>query len=390
MYNPNHRLTRTDRRGVVNVLVAVLMIGLVAMAAFAVDIGYLLNSQEELQRTADSAAMAACWKFGREIAQQSSTEDAVVAARSAAQQFASQNKICQSGPDIDLNTANSESGDLVFGYVADPNTPETFTTTAGEFNAVRIRIRRSEGLNGKVPYTFARIFGLDGQEMEAEATAMLVSDVKGFRRASSGKKLQLLPFALDLETWNLMTSSPGSFDDDWSYDEEQETVSPGPDGLQEMNLFPQGTGSPGNRGTVDIGGSNNSSSDIARQILEGISDDDFDAMESQGRTLEFDDNGELPLNGDTGISAGVKDELESIKGEPRIIPIFSQVQGPGNNAEYTIVMWVGIRIMEVKLTGKMNTKRVMIQKAPIMVQGVIPSESQNHSESIYSPVFLAE
>ena len=43
--------------------------------------------------------------------------------------------------------------------------------------------------------------------------------------------------------------------------------------------------------------------------------------------------GKLYLNGDTGISAGVKDELASIKGQPRIIPIFSTVSGNGNNAQ---------------------------------------------------------
>ncbi len=94
-------------------------------------------------------------------------------------------------------------------------------------------------------------------------------------------------------------------------------------------MFPQGTGSPGNRGTVDIGSSNNSTADIARQIVHGISPSDFAQL---GGKLEFDDSGKLYLNGDTGISAGVKDELASIMGQPRIIPIFSTVSGNGNNA----------------------------------------------------------
>lgn len=67
---------------------------------------------------------------------------------------------------------------------------------------------------------------------------------------------------------------------------------------------------------------------------------------------KLDDNGELFLNGDTGISAGVKNELASIKGEPKLIPLFNQVNGPGNNATYSIVKFVGVRLMQVKLTGK--------------------------------------
>ena len=53
------------------------------------------------------------------------------------------------------------------------------------------------------------------------------------------------------------------------------------------------------------------------------------ALSDSGRQLEFDACGELDLNGDTGISAGVKDELAAIIGEPRVIPVFSQVDRTG-------------------------------------------------------------
>ena len=138
-------------------------------------------------------------------------------------------------------------------------------------------------------------------------------------------------------------------------------------------------------GTVDIGAPNNSTSDLARQILYGITPED---LEYVGGSLELDENGELELNGDTGISAGMKDELEAIKGQPRIIPIFTQVVGNGNNAQYTIVNFVGVRILEVKLTGKMSSKRVIIQPANIIARGGIPSSGPKISWFIYSPVWL--
>jgi hypothetical protein len=97
----------------------------------------------------------------------------------------------------------------------------------------------------------------------------------------------------------------------------------------------------------------------------------------------------LELNGDTGISAGVKDELTSIIGDPRIIPIFRSVSGPGNNAQYVIVKFVGIRIVEVELTGKMSSKRVIIQPCNILVHGAIPSNSPvPTSQFVYSPAWL--
>ena len=167
----------------------------------------------------------------------------------------------------------------------------------------------------------------------------------------------------------------------------EQNDSAGGDGWLEVNLYPQGTGSPGNRGTVDIGSNNNSTADIVRQILYGVSPAD---LAHYGGTLEFDSCGKLYLNGDTGISAGVKDDLADIKGQPRIIPIFSEVNGPGNNAIYTIVKWMGIRIMDVKLTGPMSQKHVTIQAAPVVGPGMVPSTTTGTSSYVYSPAVLVK
>src|SRR4029077_18354334 len=112
----------------------------------------------------------------------------------------------------------------------------------------------------------------------------------------------------------------------------------------------------GNFGTVDIGNDNNSTADLSRQIRFGINESDLAYI---GGALQLGPDGTLLLNGDTGISAAIKDDLESVKGQPRAICIYSTVTGNGNNAMYTIVGFVGVRIMKVKLTG--NPKYVTIQ-----------------------------
>jgi hypothetical protein len=174
--------------------------------------------------------------------------------------------------------------------------------------------------------------------------------------------------------------------DNYRFDPESGRVIPGSDGVPEVNLYPQGTGSPGNRGTVDIGGQNNSTNDIARQILHGISAEDLAAL---GKPLVLDSSGTMTLNGDTGISAGVKDELASIVGQKRIIPIFSSVSGNGNNASYNIVAWVGIRILDVRLTGAMKSKYVYVQPAGVIARNIIPGDaSRTWSEMLFSPAVL--
>jgi hypothetical protein len=64
------------------------------------------------------------------------------------------------------------------------------------------------------------------------------------------------------------------------------------------------------------------------------------------------------------------------------------VTGPGNNATYTIVRLVGIRILEVKLTGKMSGKRAIIQPANVVINGGIPGTNSTTSSFVYTPAWL--
>jgi Flp pilus assembly protein TadG len=375
------------RCGTITVLAAVLSMVLVAMVAFAVDVGYVLTAKEEMQRTADAAALATCWEYGKRLSDGESAANASLFALATTSDYAAANKVTNNPIYLASNAANDPEGDVVFGYVSDlDGSANNFQTgNVNMYNAVRVRVRKDSSLNGEVPYFFARVFGMQGQMLYAQATAAIVRDAKGFQVPADGSNIDLLPFALDLDTWNQWMAGGG--DDDWNWDATTKHVVPGSDGKKEVNLYPQGTGSPGNRGTVDIGGANNSTCDIARQILDGISPQD---MVDLGKPLEFDECGKLSLNGDTGISAGVKDELAEIRGQPRVVPVFSLVEGPGNNAEYTIVKWIGIRIMDVKLTGPMSKKHVTIQSAPIVVKGIVPASSSGTSSYVYSPVVLVE
>ena len=251
-------------------------------------------------------------------------------------------------------------------------------------NAVRVTVRRSHQVNGAAPLFFARLLGHQDAEIQAQATAALLTNIRGFHTPPSGKPIGMLPFALDEDTALDMLAGEG--EDHWRWDHANQQVASGKDGAVEVNLYPQGTGSPGNRGTVNIGSSNNSTSDISRQILGGVTAAD---LSHHGGELVFDEYGNIYLNGDTGISAGIKDDLASIIGEPKVVPIFRQVTGNGNNATYQIVDFVGIRVLDVKLTGSMSSKRVTIQPASIVCTGTVYDPgSTSTGHFIYSPVWL--
>ena len=370
---------RPNRRGATLVLAVCCLIVIMAFSALVVDIGYLNNARVELQRSADAAALAACWEMGLQYANGKTTQEVSQLASQKAVSFAGLNPVTNSAPLLEM-------ADFQVGYMGDMtqrNAPLD-TSDPNNFNAVEVRLRRTAQTNGQVRTFFARALGIAGVDAQADARAIILRDIVGFEIPSDGSNLNILPFALDVETWNALLA--GSADDNWLWNPDARQVQVGSDSILEVNLYPQNTGSPGNRGTVDIGGSNNSTSDIARQIVYGISPSDMAAV---GGSLEFDSDGELTLNGDTGISAGVKDELASIIGETRIIPIFNDVQGPGNNADYTIIKWVGVRILDVKLTGPKNKKRLIVQPAPVAASGIIPGPTTSGtSDYVQSKAFL--
>lgn len=371
------------RRGATLILSVILMFGLLSFVAFGIDLGYLAQSRAEIQRTADAAAMAGCWELYAGIERGATFADSQQAARQTAADFSLLNPVCRSGPVLDLSKL---SQDVQVGYFSDPRHAVLSNDSSQPFFGVQTLVSRTAAKNGEIPFFFGKIFGDQGIPMQTSATAIMAQKISGFSLPpSSTKTLQILPFALDLQTWQSLFT--GTVSDQYAYDSTSDNVKSGRDGIGEVNLYPQGTGSPGNRGTVDIGNANNSTKDIARQIVHGISAQDLVEL---GKPLNLDPHVGLTLNGDTGISAGVKDELASIIGQKRIIPIFSSVSGNGNNAQYEIVRWVSVRIMYVKLTGAMSSKRLIVQPVPMIAQhAIVATTGGVSSDFILSPVMLA-
>src|SRR4029079_2083177 len=120
-----HLQKRQTRRGAITVLSAILAIVFIAMVAFSVDIGYVLSAKEELQRSADSSALAACWEYGQRLAKGSSVSASVGDARAPAAQYASLNHVTNQPVSLDSNTSNNTDGDVVFGYIADFKNPQS-------------------------------------------------------------------------------------------------------------------------------------------------------------------------------------------------------------------------------------------------------------------------
>jgi hypothetical protein len=349
--------------------------------AFAVDIGYLCMARAQAQRCADSAALAAATSIASDAWLSDDIEDLHTVARANALKFATLNQVRSEDVILDANFSNDLDGDVMIGRLDNlaSREEEPSLVDPEESNTVLVRVR-CDAEENPVRLFFARILGIGTAEISAEAAAVFERDnVVGFRPTEYTGNSGLMPFAVSVEDWEeLVESMDGDdereFADEWTYDPETQTVTPGSDGKPELRIFPdkrQGNSiTPGNFGTVDIGNTNNSTSELSRQIREGISPDD---MKHYNGELKLDQNGELYLNGDTGISASIESALAEAVGQSRSICLYGEVTGRGNTTRYKIVGFAGIRVVEHSLQG--GNKYVTVQPALAMDTSAIVGEA---------------
>jgi hypothetical protein len=199
---------------------------------------------------------------------------------------------------------------------------------------------------------------------------MFNDGIAGFEVIDGGPPCSLMPFALSQDSWiDAVTNGHGA--DAFSYNSDTCMVSPGADGTVEINLYPEKGNTPGNFGTVDIGNTNNSTVDLSRQILNGPTAAD---LAPYGGTLELDPTTKnFEVNGECGVSAALKDDLEAIIGIPRTIMLFDQVTAVGETSYYRIVGFAGLTIVDVDLTT--GNKHVTVQPTWVTDPTVILGDS---------------
>lgn len=397
------RRERRSRRGNVVIITALSLPVFLAFVAFAIDWGHIAAAQGQLQNAADSAALAA----GAKVVEDRSdlylyTPDMAnsvgmgfySSAREEAKLFAGKNK-CY-GTALDLNTQQ----DVEFFYM-DPSTKELKTGSPSNFNTVRVTTRRTDALNGPLPLFFSGIWGMGEAPLVAVAQATFWDDINQIGPPPRGERSSLMPFAIHKDHWKKLMDAmknPGvpidldgdgkpDISDGYKYNESTDSVSKTGDNIPELRMFPDASGkngvlTPGNFGTVDIGDGSNSAADLKRQILDGPNGADF-AKLPNGK-LDF--STPFVLDGDTGISGGIADALQTIQGETRTIVIYDQTYGNGDNAQFNIISFAGVRVMNTDLTGQL--KGIFIQPAPVTDPGALPGSGPKHN--VYGPIFLSK
>lgn len=347
------RTKNNERCGAIAVLFALLLLPLLALAALAIDLGYVAVVGTELQATADSAALAGVSQLlDQAVLQNGSETTAMTNARNVALQYGKLNFAGGVSISIDPNTSNALTGDLLIGYLPNPtNFSSTVTTNAGAntpFNAVQVVTRRSPTLNGTVPLFFSPIFGNSAAQIAASATAVYQDGISGFQITGNNPAVttsKLIPFAININAWKAVLNGTNS-PDLYSFNAAGNTVALGSDGIEEGSLLTSTPLAPGNYGTLVIGSPSNSITDLQRQILNGPNATD---LSYYGGTLTLGSTGAITMNGSSGFPAALNTTLQQIIGQPRIAFLYDSVSSNGANTAYNIVGFAGIVIVDSNL-----------------------------------------
>jgi hypothetical protein len=359
------------------VLTGILMIVLLAMVAFAVDIGYILVARNEAQNSADAAALAAVGKLADQLKASPLTNgiptqlaNHITLARDEAKKFANLNKVGTVNPEI-------EDTEVEFGYLADPynhsnNTLDTTGWPARPYNAVRVTVKRDKDhTGGPLGLFFARVLGVKEVDVSATATAVFAMGSVTPKASSSTFHGGLLPFTYQIDEWEalLASSNTGNVTVNYAHDPSRSAdqlpltdthtvasdsnssdgVSTGADTVLETKLYPDRT-TAGNYGTINFTLTKSSNStNVLRDLIEfGPEEGEWPDLPT---ILTATEANPKSVNGDPGISAGVEPAVKAIIGQPKILPLYTTRSGTGNNTFYKLVKFVPVVIVDVDLKG---------------------------------------
>lgn len=378
------RPSARGRKGKILIMTALLTPVLFGAALISTDTAVLSNAEAQLKTAADASALAAAMSLAGEsrLTGTATLTALMSAARTKAISVAGKNSVLGSPVLLNDNPSNSTSGDVMVGYLSPTDSTSTSpssTVSQALFNSIMVTARRDATHGGQIPTFFGGPLGIGNQSMSVSTIATVRNySVRGLKSVNN-QSVNLLPITMDKTTYDAMIGRSLT-SDQYSYNTTTGAVSAGSDGVPESQLYPVGTGNPGNFGTVKIGNVSNGTSVLVDQITNGISPSQI-ANYPNGR-IELDSALNPPsitFNGNPGISAGMKNALTAQIGKTKIIPIYDTTGGNGANSYYRIVAFAPVRIMAVNFSG--SQKYVVVQPAllndPSIVTGSVQTSWTN-------------
>jgi Flp pilus assembly protein TadG len=351
--NPSRNI---GREGVVLPLAALFFVVILGMAAFAIDIGYMICVESQLQNAADASALAGALALMDPYLQysypnQTSSAKATILANALSSATSSAQKLAALNKAGDISSLTANASDIVCGFLDAQNTFSPTPPDSRFPNSVQVTLRRDNQANTPLGLFFAPIFGKTSANLTAMAQATLMSSPGSFTSAKSANSL-LLPVALDVRIWNQFLqngTSPSA----------NNQVLTGPNGALELQVYPDSSQF-GSFGLASTGAPANDTPSYRSWIDNGPSPGDLKYLNS---------NSLLPVSPATpqywyagpGMKSTLQTDFASIMGQPRLIPLYDGTLSTGNG--YPIIGFAGVTISEATARG--SNMNISVQPAVV-------------------------
>jgi Flp pilus assembly protein TadG len=393
---PKARSSVVPRRGAVAAVVAVMMVVLICFAALTIDVGHLYLTKAELQRTADSAALAGALVLAdnlKLVLAEDDYGDGGPSMEVSTLEGMSKTQAIQVGY---LNTTNGvapvvEQSDVVVGTFdfAQPTNP---LTVGGVPNAVQVTARFDQSSpNGPVAHFFAPLLGASYSNLSATAIAAFDDHFSGYDPGSGGP---LIPFTIYRDEFeDQLVNGPDNF----QYDADLDVVQSFSDGVREIRLYPYantgGGDGAGNFGILNVGTLNQGAAALSAQLLNGVTSDDLIA-EIGTLALTFKDGAGNPttytITGNPGVTGSLEASVQLRVGDLIGFFLHTQLVDTGSNAIYTIVDLRFGRLMEVVLNGNPVDRRIVVQPETYTGPGVITDPDAPSTGGLLGRVLMVQ
>ena len=333
------------RRAGIAPLTALLLIPLLGMVAFAVDMGWIVLVQSDLQNAADSAALAGAGQLmngfvSYHLPNQTKNQPGILstaesAAKSSAKKFAGLNA---AGGVSSLTLLDS---DIQFGFT-DASGNYTVAGSGVYPNTVKVTVLRDRTANTSLGLFFAPVLGISTKDLKATASATIyAANINSFANTSS-LAARLLPVTYDVNAWNNFLATGQDPDGNTTLDA---------NGNPEITVFPSVKES-GNFGYLGLDDAHAGASTVSSWITSGLTQSDLQTLQSNSASDETpliplsshnqsiqpsastDGMGSWNWVGDTGMKTSDIHTLSNYVGDRFLLPLFTPLD-PGTTTTTT-------------------------------------------------------
>jgi Putative Flp pilus-assembly TadE/G-like len=338
------------RRGAVAPLVAFLVVFLMGMVAFAVDIGWIVLTQSELQNAADFAALAGVKPLmdgyvlynlqGLSAAQQNTIlttaqNNAIANAQAIASYYTAGG----------ISNLALNSGDIQFGFIDGSG---NYSTNSGNFpNTITVTMRRDSSANGALTLFLGPVLGVQSTSITASAAATMYGGAANSLQKTLTGNINMLPVAYDVNAWNGFVASGLSPDG----------TSALSGGYPALQVYPSAT-EPDNFGRLSLDASHTGTSSEIGWVNNGLAQSNVNALFSAGLLPVSSSNTTYNWLGQTGMKASLISAVNARAGTQFLLPLFTPynsgvplpsdyaaAKGSGSPYYYAIVQFVGVTVV---------------------------------------------